>query len=109
MSTSKFRQNHLTPTIFAKNYGSYAVISPNLKGVAAFVPPVQCCADNNLMVHGTKTFKHGGGGGGGGGRGCISPIMVLKNYVYITRYFVMTSSIPSMHFCLVVDVTDLNM
>jgi hypothetical protein len=38
-----------TKTIFAKNYGTGAVISDNLNGVGHPVPPVQCWADKNLM------------------------------------------------------------
>ena len=33
------------PTIFARNYGTAAVISYNLKGIAPPVPPVQCWID----------------------------------------------------------------
>ena len=38
-----------TKTIFARNYGTAAVISYNLKGIAPPVPPVQCWANKNLM------------------------------------------------------------
>jgi hypothetical protein len=36
-------------TIFARKYGTAAVISYNLKGIAPPVPPVQCWNDKNLM------------------------------------------------------------
>ena len=36
-------------TIFARHYGTAAVISYNLKGIAPPVPPIQCWADKNLM------------------------------------------------------------
>jgi hypothetical protein len=36
-------------TIFARNYGTVAIISYNLKGIAPPVPPVQCWTDKNLM------------------------------------------------------------
>ena len=38
-----------TKTIFARNYGTAAVISYNLKGIAPPVPPIQCWANKNLM------------------------------------------------------------
>jgi hypothetical protein len=38
-----------TKTIFARNCGTAAVISYNLKGIAPPVPPVQCWIDKNLM------------------------------------------------------------
>ena len=38
-----------TKTIFARKYGTAAVISYNLKGIAPPVPPVQCWIDKNLM------------------------------------------------------------
>jgi hypothetical protein len=36
-------------TIFARNYGTVAVISYNLKGIAAPVPPVECWINKNLI------------------------------------------------------------
>jgi hypothetical protein len=38
-----------TMTIVARNYGTAAVISYNLKGIAPPVPPLQCWIDKNLM------------------------------------------------------------
>jgi hypothetical protein len=50
-------------TIFARNYGTAAVISYNLKGIAPPVPPVQCWADKNLMSGcAAPTLKRVGGG-----------------------------------------------
>jgi hypothetical protein len=50
-------------TIFARNYGTAAVISYNLKGIAPPVPPIQCCANKNLMSGcATPTLKRVGGG-----------------------------------------------
>jgi hypothetical protein len=53
-----------TKTIFAtRNYGTAAVISYNLKGIAPPVPPVQCWIDKNLMSGGeAPTLKRVGGG-----------------------------------------------
>jgi hypothetical protein len=52
-----------TKTIFARNYGTAAVISYNLKGVAPPVPPVQCWIDKNLMSGcEAPTLKRVGGG-----------------------------------------------
>jgi hypothetical protein len=52
-----------TPTIFARNYGTAAVISYNLKGIASPVPPVQCWIDKNLMSGcEAPTLKRVGGG-----------------------------------------------
>ena len=54
------------PTIFARNYGTAAVISYNLKGIAPPVPPVQCWIDKNLMSGcEAPTLKRVGGGRGG--------------------------------------------
>ena len=54
-----------TKTIFARNYGTAAVISYNLKGIAPPVPPVQCWANKNLMSGcATPTLKRVGGGRG---------------------------------------------
>ena len=51
------------PTIFARNYGTAAVISYNLKGIAPPVPPVQCWIDKNLMSGcEAPTLKRVGGG-----------------------------------------------
>ena len=50
--TSNFKNfpgKQTQPTIFARNYGTAAVISYNLKGIAPPVPPVQCWIDKNLM------------------------------------------------------------
>ena len=50
-------------TIFARNYGTAAVISYNLKGIAPPVPPVQCWIDKNLMSGcEAPTLKRVGGG-----------------------------------------------
>jgi hypothetical protein len=53
-------------TIFARNYGTAAVISYNLKGIAPPVPPVhdmQCWIDKNLMTGcEAPTLKRVGGG-----------------------------------------------
>ena len=50
-------------TIFARNYGTAAVISYNLKGIAPPVPPVQCWIDKNLMSGcEPPTLKRVGGG-----------------------------------------------
>ena len=52
-----------TKTIFASNYGTTAVISYNLKGIAPPVPPVQCWANKNLMSgYAAPTLKRVGGG-----------------------------------------------
>jgi hypothetical protein len=51
-------QKSFGATIFARNYGTAAVISYNLKGIA---PPVQCWIDKNL-----------GRWGEGGWEKCIS-------------------------------------
>jgi hypothetical protein len=52
-----------TKTIFARNYGTAAVISYNLKGIAPPVPPVQCWIDKNLMCGcEAPTLKRVGGG-----------------------------------------------
>jgi hypothetical protein len=52
-----------TKTIFARNYGTAAVISYNLKGIAPPVPPVQCWANKNLMCGcASQTLKRVGGG-----------------------------------------------
>ena len=59
--------NNLTSTIVAKNYGTAAVISYNVKGIAPPVPPVQCWADKNLRSGcEAPTLKRVGWGGGGG-------------------------------------------
>jgi hypothetical protein len=51
------------PTIFARNYGTAAVISYNLKGIAPPVPPVQCWANKNLTSGcAAPTLKRVGGG-----------------------------------------------
>ena len=51
------------PTIFARNYGTAAVISYILKGMAPPVPPVQCWANKNLMSGcAAPTLKRVGGG-----------------------------------------------
>ena len=53
----------LSPTIFARNYGTAAVISYSLKGIAPPVPPVQCWIDKNLMSGcEAPTLKRVGGG-----------------------------------------------
>ena len=50
-------------SIFARNYGTAAVISFNLKGIAPPVPPVQCWIDKNLMSGcEAPTLKRVGGG-----------------------------------------------
>ena len=50
-------------TIFARNYGTAAVISYNLKGIAPPVPPVQCWIDKTLMSGcEAPTLKRVGGG-----------------------------------------------
>jgi hypothetical protein len=53
-----------TKTIFARNYGTAAVISYNLKGIAPPVSPVvQCWANRNLMSgYAAPTLKRVGGG-----------------------------------------------
>jgi hypothetical protein len=51
-----------TNTIFARNYGTAAVISYNLKGIAPPVPSVQCWTDKNWMSGcEAPTLKQGGG------------------------------------------------
>ena len=45
----KCLENISKSTMFARNYGTAAVISYNLKGIAPPVPPVQCWTDKNLM------------------------------------------------------------
>jgi hypothetical protein len=51
-------------TIFARNYGTAAVISYNLKGIAPPpVLPIQCWAERNRMSGcAAPTLKRGGGG-----------------------------------------------
>jgi hypothetical protein len=56
-----------TKTIFARNYGTAAVISYILKGIA---PPVQCWANKNLMS-GCVAPNIETGGGKGGWKICI--------------------------------------
>jgi hypothetical protein len=52
-----------TKTIFARNYGTAAVISYNLKGIAPPVPPVQCGIDKTLRAGcEAPTLKRVGGG-----------------------------------------------
>ena len=53
-----------TKTIFARNYGTAAVISYNLKRIAPPVSPVvQCWANRNLMSgYAAPTLKRVGGG-----------------------------------------------
>jgi hypothetical protein len=64
---TKFRTPLITTkTIFARNYGTAAVISYNLKGIAAPVPPVQCWTDKNLMSGARRQHSNGWGEGGGG-------------------------------------------
>ena len=56
-------KNDRTSTIFARNYGTAAVISYNLKGIAPPVPPVQCWGNKNLMSGcAAPTLKRVGGG-----------------------------------------------
>ena len=52
-----------TKTIFARNYGTAAVISYNLKGIAPLISPVQCSTDKNLLMSGCEapTLKRMGG------------------------------------------------
>jgi hypothetical protein len=53
----------VSPTIFARNYGTAAVISYNLKRIAPPVPSVQCWIDKNLMSGcEAPTLKRVGGG-----------------------------------------------
>jgi hypothetical protein len=63
-----------TKTIFARNYGTAAVISYILKGIA---PPVQCWANKNLMSGcAAPTLKQVGGREGGkyvSGNGILQP------------------------------------
>ena len=66
-----------TKKIFARNYGTAAVISYNLKGIAPPVPPVQCWANKNLMSGcAAPTLKPVGGREGGkyvSGNGILQP------------------------------------
>jgi hypothetical protein len=55
-------------TIFARNYGTAAVISYNLKGIAPPVPPVQCWANKNLMSAWIRGANIETGGGTEGGK-----------------------------------------
>ena len=56
-------ENISKSTIFARNYGTAAVISYNLKGIAPPVPPVQCWIDKNLTSGcEAPTLKRVGGG-----------------------------------------------
>ena len=51
------------PAIFSRNYGTAAVISYILKGIAPAVPPVQCWANKNLMSgYAAPTLKRVEGG-----------------------------------------------
>ena len=68
----------ITKTIFARNYGTAAVISYNLKGIAPPVPPVQCWTDKNLLSGcEAPTLKRVGGGR----VGCILSKIVGPNHV----------------------------
>ena len=57
--------------IFARNYGTAAVVSYNLKGIAPPVPPVQCWANKNLMS------------------GCAAPTLFNK-FIWINVYIYIT-------------------
>ena len=58
-----FKADFMQATIFARNYGTAAVILYNLKGIAPPVPPVQCWIDKNLMSGcEAPTLKRVGGG-----------------------------------------------
>jgi hypothetical protein len=61
---TKFQTPLITnKTIFARNYGTAAVVSYNLKEIAPPVPPVQCWANKNLMSGcAAPTLKRVGGG-----------------------------------------------
>jgi hypothetical protein len=52
-----------TKTIFARKYGTAAVISYHLKGIGLTVPPVQCWANKSMMSGcAAPTLKRVGGG-----------------------------------------------
>jgi hypothetical protein len=70
-------------TIFARNYGTAAVISYNLKGIAPPVPPVQCWADKNLMSAWLQGANIETGGGREGGK-------MYQQMVYYNRMHVKT-------------------
>ena len=55
-----------TKTIFARNYGTAAVISYNLKGIAPPIPPVQCWIDKkpDVWLRGANIETGGGREGG---------------------------------------------
>ena len=61
---TKFQRPLITTnTIFARNYGTAAVISYKLKGIAPPVSAVQCWANRNLMSgYAAPTLKRVGGG-----------------------------------------------
>jgi hypothetical protein len=59
-----------TKTIFARHYGTAAVISYNLKGIAPPVPPVQCWIDKTWCLVARR--QHWNGWGEGGWEKCIS-------------------------------------
>ena len=63
----KTRVSIITPTIFARNYGTAAVISYHLKGIVPPVLPVQCWIDKNLMS-GCEVPNIETGGGREGGK-----------------------------------------
>jgi hypothetical protein len=88
-----------TKTIFARNYGTAAVISYNLKGIAPPVPPVQCWIDKNLMS-GCEAGKNVSINGILQPNACENYIVstyIVKDCRYLPAYWMETVNLPESH------------